>query len=268
LLSIQNSLIPILGYFLDILVVHSQIESRAAHVSRFWDWTLKDMNPYGQQNPYGTQQPGYGQLPQGQPQYGQQPPQQGGQNPYGTQQHPPQQHGQPPFSQQPPQGGQPQYGQQPHQGGQPQYGQQPNPYGTQQHPPQGQPQYGQPPQQQGGQPQPQYGQPQGQPQPQGQQNYTQTNQQQPSYTQTQMASTQLIAPQGWVCRMLFISFLFFLFHVEIFLQFSISHSQTSYYFNLCNAQEQQGLRQWFLNVDSDRSGYVDAGELQNSMKKS
>jgi len=38
---------------------------------------------------------------------------------------------------------------------------------------------------------------------------------------------------------------------------------TSYYFNLCNAQEQQGLRQWFLNVDTDRSGFVDSNELQN-----
>lgn len=57
----------------------------------------------------------------------------------------------------------------------------------------------------------------------------------PSFTQTQMASTQLVAPQGW----------------------------TSYYFNLCSPQEQAGLRQWFVNVDADRSGFVDAGELQN-----
>jgi Ca2+-binding EF-hand superfamily protein len=50
-----------------------------------------------------------------------------------------------------------------------------------------------------------------------------------------MASTQLVAPVGW----------------------------TSYYFNLCTPQEQQGLRGWFVNVDADRSGFVDATELQN-----
>jgi len=38
---------------------------------------------------------------------------------------------------------------------------------------------------------------------------------------------------------------------------------TSYYFNLCTPQEQNGLRNWFLNVDADRSGLLDPNELQN-----
>ena len=99
---------------------------------------------YGQQ--YGAQDP------YGQPQYGQQYPQDGGYQQYGQQ---PGQQGQPQYGAQDPYGQQPQYGQ-PQQGQpQPDYGQPQQ--GQPQPPQQGQPDYGQP---QYGQPGQQYGQPQ------------------------------------------------------------------------------------------------------------
>jgi len=66
---------------------------------------------------------------------------------------------------------------------------------------------------------------------------TQTNQQaNTQYNQAlQTNSSQPNAPQGW----------------------------TSYYFHQVKPEETSGLKNWFNNVDSDKSGTVEANELQN-----